>query len=274
MIASFIIAFRESLEAALIVGIVLSYLVKTKQTKYFSVIFIAIASAIVSSIFGAFLFFFVAGGFSGVAEEIFEGITMLIGAVLLTTMIIWMMRQNHIARDLEEKVELEIQEDHKFGLFFLVFVSILREGIETVIFLGTASFVSEENNLFGALLGISLAVILGYIIFVGSKRINLKLFFNITNVLLILFAAGLVAHGIHELQEAGIIPIIIEHMWDINPPLNPDGIFPLLHENGYIGSILKGLFGYNGNPSFIEILAYVSYLGIALLFWKRIRKTK
>lgn len=272
MIVSFIITFRESLEAALIVGIVLSYLVKTKQTAYFKVIFIAIASAIVSSIVGAILFFSIAGGFTGIAEKSFEGITMLIGAALLTTMILWMMKQSHIARKLEEKVATQIAEAHKFGLFFLVFISILREGIETVIFLASASFISTDNNLIGALIGISVAILLGYIIFVGSKKINLKKFFTITNVFLILFAAGLVAHGLHELQEANIIPIIIEHVWDINPPVNPDGSFPLFHENGYIGSILKGLFGYNGNPSLIEVLSYLIYISVVILLWVKIDK--
>ena len=85
---------------------------------------------------------------------------------------------------------------------------------------------------------------------------------------MIFFAAGLVAYGIHELQEAGVIPIIIEHVWDINPPLNPDGSYPLLHENGYIGSILKGLLGYNGNPSLIEVLSYSIYLVLVLGLWR------
>jgi len=174
-----------------------------------------------------------------------------------------MMRQKQISRQLEHKVETRIHKAKKFGLFLLVFVAVLREGIETVIFLGAASFVSTGNSLTGSLAGIAAAVLLGYAIFVGSMKIDLKKFFNITSVLLILFAAGLVAHGIHEFEEAGIIPIVVEHVWDINSILN---------ENGLVGSMLKGLFGYNGNPSLIEVLSYIIYVISVLIFWKNIER--
>lgn len=272
MIESFIITFRETLEAALIIGIVLSYLVKTKQIKYNNIVYLAVVSGIVASIIGAWLFTSLAGGFTGRAEEIFEGITMLIGAALLTTMILWMMKQKHIAQELEHRVAAELNQAHKFGLFLLVFIAVLREGIETVIFLGAASFVSTGNSLIGALAGITVAIFLGYAIFVGSMKINLKKFFNITSILLILFAAGLVAHGIHEFHEAKVIPTVIDHVWDINPIVNSDGSYPLLHEKGYVGSILAGLFGYNGNPSLIEVLSYLIYLVFVFALWKNIEK--
>jgi len=272
MIPSFVITFRETLEAALIIGIILSYLVKTNQSRHNSIVYISTASAILSSVLVAFLFNYFTGGFTGRAEEIFEGITMLIGAFLLTTMIIWMMKQKHIAVELEGRVDKELTEAHKFGLFSLVFIAVLREGIETVIFLKAASFVSTNNNLFGALFGISAAILLGYAIFVGSRRINLKRFFNITSFFLILFAAGLVAHGIHELQEAKIIPMAIEHLWDINPALSPDGSYRLLHEKGYIGSIMKDLLGYNGNPSLIEVASYLIYLSFVIVLWNKSKR--
>ena len=110
MIESFIITFRETLEVALIVGIILGYLIKTKQTKYNNIVYMGIVFGIVASIIGALLFNYLAGGFAGRAEEIFEGITMLVGALLLTTMILWMMKQKHIARELEQKVAAKISE--------------------------------------------------------------------------------------------------------------------------------------------------------------------
>src|SRR3989344_2685140 len=112
MIESFIITFRETLEAALIVGIILSYLVRIKQTKYNNVVYIGVAAGIAASIIGALIFTKIAGGFPGGAEEIFEGVTMLIGAALLTTMILWMMKQKHIAGELEHKVSTELNEAH------------------------------------------------------------------------------------------------------------------------------------------------------------------
>ncbi len=272
MIPSFIIAFRETLEAALVVGIVLGYLARVRQTRYNSVVYVGVGAGILASAFGAFLFNAVAGGFTGRAEQVFEGITMLAGAALLTTMILWMMSQRHIAAELEEKVAVQLGGSHRFGLFALVFVAVLREGIETVIFLSAASFASADNNVIGAFAGITAAVILGYAIFVSSRKIDIKKFFNVTSILLILFAAGLVAHGVHELQEARIIPTAVEHLWDINPPILAGGAYPLLHENGYIGSILKGLFGYNGNPSFLEVLSYLTYLLTAAVLWLRSRR--
>lgn len=270
MIPGFIITFRETLEAALIVGIILSYLIKTHQTGYKKIVYWGTGSGVAASILGAFIFTTFAGGFTGRAEEIFEGVTMLIGAALLTTMILWMMRQKHIARELEQRVATELAADVRgVGLFFLVFVAILREGIETVIFLSSASFASGDNIMIGAITGIIAAILAGYAIFVGSMNIKIKMFFNLTSILLILFAAGLVAYGVHELQEAGIMPTVIEHVWDINPPIHSDGSYPLLHEKGYIGTIFQGLFGYNGNPSLIETLSYGGYLVLVFILWAK-----
>jgi high-affinity iron transporter len=274
MIPSLIITFRETLEAALVVGIVLSYLGKVNQTRYRSVVYSGTFCGIVASIFGAFLFLKLAGGFSGSTEQIFEGITMLVGAALLTSMILWMMKQKHIAIDLENKVAYELTKTHAFGLFSLVFIAILREGIETVIFLKAASSVSTGNSMMGAITGISIAIILSYGLFIGAKRINIKRFFNITSILLILFAAGLVAHGVHELQEVGMIPIVVEHIWDINPSVLSDSRFPVLHEKGMIGSIFKSLFGYNGNPSLIEVFSYVAYVLLVWRVWRKINMNK
>ncbi len=269
MIASLIITFRETLEAALIVGIILGFLAKTKRTKYNNIVYIGVAAGITASMIGALIFITLAGGFEGRAEEIFEGVTMLVGAILLTTMILWMSKQKGVSQKIEGKVNKNVVEANHVGLFFLVFVSVLREGVETIIFLGAASFNEGGSTVLGALTGIVLAIILGYVLFVSAKRINIKKFFNITSVLLILFSAGLVAGGIHELGEAKILPPIIEEVWNINPsaPLASQGIYPLLHEKGQVGSLFKGLFGYNGNPSLIELIFYVFYLLIFLIFW-------
>jgi high-affinity iron transporter len=271
MIASFVITFREALEAALIVGIVLGYLARTGQTRYHRVVYLALGAAVAASLAGAALFNTLAGGFTGRAEQIFEGATMLLGAALLTTMILWMMRQRGIASELSERVATEVAQAHRLGLFSLVFVSVLREGIETVIFLGAASL-AAGSSLFGALAGLLSAGFLGYFVFTGSKRLELKRFFTVTSILLILFAAGLVAQGVHELQEAGMLPVLVEHLWDINPPLNADGSYPLWHENGHVGSILKSLLGYNGNPSLLEVASYLFYLLLAFTLWRGIAR--
>lgn len=273
MLQSFIILFRETLEVALVIGIVLGYLVRSAQSMYKRSVYLGLSAGVAASALGALAFQLLAGGFNGRAEEIFEGITMLAGALLLTTLILWMIRKSAHAEELERKVAGRLSGTRKAGLFLLVFFSVLREGIESVIFLSAARFASGENNLLGAGLGLAVAVVLGVLLFRGALRIDLRSFFKVTNLLLIFFAAGLVAGGVHELQEAGAIPTVIEHVWDINPGVTGES-YPVFHENGLIGSIAKGLFGYNGNPSLIEILMYIAYMICIAVLWLRTRAAK
>ena len=271
MLASFLIVFRESLEAALIIGIILAYLNRTGKSEYNNIVYLGVASAIVASVILALLFNALAVSFTGQFEEIFEGTTMLVAAAILTYMIFWMLKQSHVTEEMQEKISSELDSGHKFGLFFVSFIAVFREGIETVLFLGAVSFSSTGADiLIGGIVGIVIAVMLGYILFATSKKVNIKKFFTATSILLILFAAGLTAHGVHEFQEAGVIPVFVEEVWDINPELNPDGSYPMLHEKGTIGEIAKGLFGYNGNPSLLEVAVYILYFGVIGLIYRKI----
>jgi high-affinity iron transporter len=109
-------------------------------------------------------------------------------------------------------------------------------------------------------------IVLSFIMFKGIYRLDISRFFRYTSILLILFSAGLVAVSVHEFNEAGIIPGVIENVWDLNPPLNPDGSYPALHEKGLIGGSLNALMGYNGNPSLTEVIAYLGYWIIIGMF--------
>ena len=267
MLESFLVTSRETLEASLVIGIVLAYLNRTNNQKYRKTVYYGMIFGILASIIAAFFFTIFAGDFEGRAEQIFEGVTMLIGAVLLTTMILWMMKQRHIAKEIEGKVEKHLMSTPLFshiGIFMLIFVAIIREGVETVIFLNAINYASGIN-FFGGTLGIISAIVVGYLFFISTKKINLKKLFNISSILLILFAAGLVAHGFHEFEEAGLVSGIIVPLFDVNNILN---------EKGIIGSFLKGLFGYNGNPSLLEVLAYVSYLAVIFVLYRRIESSR
>src|SRR3989344_5637953 len=178
MIASFIITFRETLEAALIIGIILAYLAKTNKQKYNKFVYLGTISAVILSIIAAFVFKILSVSFEGTAEQIFEGITMLLAAFLLTFMILWMMKRKHVAHDIRKHVSEELEEKHKLGLFFIVFIAVLREGIETVLFLGALTFTTGDISIFGGFAGIVLAVFLGYAFFKGTRKINLKIFFS------------------------------------------------------------------------------------------------
>jgi len=274
VLSSFLITSRETLEAALVIGIVLAYLTKTNNNEYKKTVYWGIFFGILLSILSAVLFAVFSEGFTGRAEEIFEGFTMLFAAVLLTTMILWMMKQKHIAREIEDKVVRHIKkanfnQTYAYGLFALIVVAVLREGVETVIFFSAINYTSGISFI-GASLGVITAIAIGYLFFMSTRKINLKKFFNITSIFLILIASGLVAHGIHEFQEASVIPYIVKEVWDINPIVAVEGSFPILHEKGLVGSFFNGMFGYNGNPSLLEILFYGSYLFIIFSIYRRI----
>jgi len=273
VLSSFLITSRETLEAALVIGIVLAYLSKTNNAQYKKTVYYGIILGIILSILAAVAFTVFAGGFEGRSAEIFEGSTMIFAAVLLTTMIFWMMKQKKVAQQIESKVAKHIasanfNQTYAYGLFALIVIAILREGVETVIFFSAVNFASGISFI-GASLGVITAIIIGYIFFASTRKINLKNFFNITSIFLILIAGGLVAHGIHEFQEAAVIPYVVKEVWDVNPAVTTANVYPLLHENGLVGSFFKGLFGYNGNPSLLEVLFYTGYLAIIFSIYRR-----
>ena len=265
MLPAFLLALREGLEAALIVGIVLGVLRKLGHNRQQVSVWQGAVAAIAVSLVAALLLYAVGLKMEGAAEQIFEGVTMLLAAAILTWMIFWMQTQGRrINRELETGVRQAVSgmggNKGHWALFSVAFIAVLREGIETALFLTATTFTAGgQATLLGALLGLSAAAALGYILFATTRQLNVKRFFQVTSVLLILFAAGLVAHSIHEFNEVGWIPAVVEHLWDTNG---------LLDENSGLGLILKALFGYNGNPSLTEVLGYVVYWA-ALIFGMR-----
>ena len=252
MLASFLLSLREGIEAALIIGIVLGALRKMRRMELAPAVWYGTICAVLVSLVSGLLLTAFGLSLEGAAEQIFEGSAMLLAAGILTWMIFWMSRQARTIKDeLESGVHKAAFERGRRGLFALAFLAVVREGIELALFLTAATFASDsQSTMLGTLLGLGLAVFLGWGLFASTIRLDLRRFFQVTGFLLILFAAGLVAHGVHEFNEAGLIPAVIEHVWDINP---------ILDENATLGSMLKALFGYNGNPSLIEVLAYFTY---------------
>ena len=181
-------------------------------------------------------------------------------------MILWM--KNHggnLKNEIEEQTNLAAIGGGQKALFALAFLAVFREGIELALFLLAARLTSSPlQTLSGALLGLLVATILGWVLFTSTMKLSLRGFFSATNVLLIIFAAGLVGLGVHEFNEAGVIPPMIEHVWDINN---------ILSDKSEMGLLLKALVGYNGNPSLTEVAAYVLYLAtiIAAVLMKRQR---
>lgn len=266
MVASLLLSLREGLEAALIIGIILGVLHKMDRPKLRAYLWRGAGLAALLSLLGAILLNAIGAQFEGLAEQLFEGTAMLIAAGLLTWMIFWMHRQARgLKTEIEANVQRSVSKNGSKGLFLLAFLAVGREGIELALFLTASSFSTDGlQTLLGAAGGLLLAALLGYLVYNTGLRLSLAGFFRLTNVLLILFAAGLAAHGVHEFNEAGLIPPLIEHVWDINP---------ILDEKSPTGQILTALFGYNGNPSLSEVMAYVLYALIvwaaSLYFWSR-----
>ncbi len=271
VVASFVIALREGIEAALIIGVILAYLKKIQQTRYNKYVYFGLGLATSISIVVAFGFEMLAGGFTGANEDIFEGLTSLIAVIVLTYMIFWMDRNSRrLKGELQEKIELAITQRQLYGLVSLAFFAVFREGLETVLFLAGVRFTTEssQETIIGGMLGLFIAAILGYLIIRGSVELNLRKFFRITGIVLLIFAAGLFAFGVHELIEAGWLP----------PGLGGERVYDISHflsDKSTVGSLLRALVGYNDNPFFWEAIAYVMFwitIGMALI-WLNRKKT-
>ena len=265
MIAAALLAFREGLEAALILGIVLSVLHRFGRQDQEKTAWLGAGLAAVASLGAGIGLYTLGTSFEGKAEQIFEGLTMLLAAGVLTWMIFWMSRQGRaVQTHVEQSVHRATKNDGKWAVFSLAFLAVVREGIELALFLTAATFTTTAAATYaGGLLGLVLAALAGWLIFATTTHLDVRAFFRVTSILLIVFAAGLVGHSVHEFNEAGIIPVVVEHVWNINS---------VLDENSGVGQILQALLGYNGNPSLTEAVAYVGYW-VAVLLALRHRRT-
>jgi len=269
MLPTYLLSLREGLEAALIIGIVLGAVSKIRRNDLAPAVWLGTLIAIFVSILTAVILTSFGLSLEETAEQIFEGITMLIAAGILTWMIFWMSKQARFLKsELEAGVNKAAASTGKRAVFWLAFVAVVREGVELAFFVTAAFFAGDQSQvtsniiqtLAGTILGLGTAALLGWTLFATTVRLDLRRFFQVTGILLILFAAGLVAHGVHEFNEVGWIPAVVEHVWDMNV---------VLDETSLLGQLLRTLFGYNGNPSLTEIIAYFAYLIVVSIFWRR-----
>jgi high-affinity iron transporter len=265
MIPSLLLSLREGLEAALIIGIVLGALRRTGMADLNRSVWAGVVSAAILSVLATLALRAVDQELEGRREQIFEGVTMLLAAGVLTWMIFWMRRESRDMRlRLENNVKRLANVKGSSALYFLAFIAILREGIELALYLTAASLTSSATQiLIGAASGLLIAILAGYLIYTAAVRLNLQRFFQVTGVILILFAAGLIGHSVAEFNEAGIIPALVNPIWNLNPVLNDQSV---------VGTILSTLFGYHGSPTLTEALGYGAYILVILYFFVRARK--
>ncbi len=266
IIPSLIIGLREGIEAALVIGIIVGYLIKLERGHLKRYVYEGTAAAVGVSGGVAAILFALTIEWGGFGEQVFEGIAMLVAVTVLTSMVLWMIKAaKSIKVHVQQRIDTVLNERQVLGLVLLSFVVVLREGIETALFVfGAGALTSPAEAVVGVTLGLVVAAFVGVGIVRVSWRINLKRFFQVTGVFLVLIAAGLFALAIHELQEA--------FAWSIGSATlyNLTLVFPDDPSNA-AGYLLRGIVGYNAAPSVLEGVAYAGYWVVVVLAYLGIR---
>ena len=267
MLPSFLISLREVIEASLIVATILGVLVKLKQIKAIKTVWLATGVAAVLSILllgiGSLIGLKVNELFES-HEPYIEGSLMVISAIFITWAVFFL--HNYFAQyktRLLQKIKKKIEQEEQRGLFVLVFTAVFREGFEIVLFLSTIYFSSSPQSIFtGFLSGAAGALLIAYGLFTATLRLPVFYAFRITNVLLILFAAGLLARGIHEFAEVGMLPEIGKMTFAFIPP-----------KTTFVGDTLKAIFGITQKMDMIQLSFYSSYVAFMSwwVFWRKKR---
>ena len=267
-LANFLIALREGVEAALIVGVVAAYLVKVGRKNLLPKVWlgVVIAAAIPLSL-GAIMTW---GPYtlSFQAQEILGGTLSLVAVAMVTWMILWMSSNSRqFARKLREDTAAQLASGSDWGVVWIAFIAVAREGIETALFVWATIKFSAENAIaapaLGVVTGLLVAVVIGWLIYTGAARINLSIFFNITGLLLIFVAAGIVSYGIGDLQEASVIPGWGTHIYDI--PAYLDGsLYSWLTTSSWWWTLLEAMFNVNASPTHLQLIGWVLYIVIIL----------
>jgi high-affinity iron transporter len=268
--SAFLIMLREGLEGALIVAILLAYLKRLDHRGQFMAVWVGTLAGVAVALVAGAIVFAVLGRLHGRAEAITEGVIAFSAASVLTWMIFWMSRQARFIKGaLHAKVDAALASGSATGLASIAFVAITREGLESALFMlgTTVGARSHVQEFIGGLIGVAGAAIIGYLVYRGSHLVNLRWFFRVTGALIILFAAGLLATGVHEFQDGGLLPSLHEHIWNVShiALLNPD--------RSTLGQLLKGLLGWSPAPTIEMALVYLLFLiPIGTIFLLQTRK--
>jgi high-affinity iron transporter len=273
---------REGVEAALIVSIVLAYLARTGSQRHFGPVLAGTGAAVLVSIaVGAGLFLTIEE-LEAPGEQIFEGLATLLAAGVVTWMLFWMRRTSaNVRGELQAGVDRALQHGGIWGLTFLAFAAVIREGIETSLFLlGQVTAASQADagaisTLVGAFIGIAAAALIGYGFYRGARVINLSSFFRWTGVALIFIAAGLVGYSVHELIDAGWIGVGTSTAFDVSGVLPHSGDLATEGPVLVLGQLLRALFGYSSTPEWATLIAWAAYIVIVLwLYLRPVRPTE
>ncbi len=269
MLGNFLIGLREGLEASLIVSILIAYLVKTGRRHQLPKVWLGVGFAVAVSLGVGALLTFGPQGLSFQAQELLGGTLSILAVGLVTWMIFWMAKAGHkLTAKLEHQVDAAVTAS--WSLPLIAALAVGREGLETALFVWAATKAAvgdgdtSSGPLIGALVGLLVAVAAGYLMYAGAVRINLRRFFAFTGGFLIVVAAGVLAYGIHDLQEAGFLPGLNAVAFDVSAAVPPSGL---------LGTLLKGIFNFSAAATVLEVLAWLTYvLLVGGMFLNRVRR--
>ncbi len=262
MIPTFVIFLREGIEASMIVAILLAYLDRIGQRRHFREVFLGVAAAVALMIGGGVAAYLVIRQYEGsTVQTVFETVTYLLAAAVLTYMTFWMQSHSRtLSTDLERRSEAALNGKARFGLAALSFQAVGREGLETMVFTLAIVFASSSQTatpahgrslLVGAVLGLVVALCIAYAIFSLGRRLNLGLFFRVLGVVLMVFAAGLLADAVENMQQLGWLPFLDHPMW------NSSGF---LSESSALGDVFHSLLGYAERPTPLQAIVWIAFV--------------
>ena len=259
MAATFLIFLREGIEASMIVAILLAYLDRAGHRRHFRDVFLGVGAAMVLTLAGGVTLYLTLKNYAGSrTQTIFETVTYLVAAVVLTYMTFWM--RNHargLGGELRQRADAALDGRARFGLGVLSFQAVGREGLETMVFTLAIAFASSGRGvLAGGAAGLGVALLIALAIYRFGRKINVGVFFTAIGAILMIFAAGLVADAVENLQQLGWINVLTGVVWNSSSVLN---------ENTTFGDILHSFFGYADHPTVLQVVSYLAYLSMSVL---------
>ena len=265
MLATLVIFLREGVEASMIVAILLAYLNRIGRREYFRDVFLGVGAALILAAAGGAVAYETIRSYDGSrAQTIFETVTYLVAAVVLTYMTFWMRKHaRSLSKELRARADAALDGRARWGLALLAFQAVGREGLETVVFTLAIIFsTSTAGALGGAAIGLAGALVIAFVIYRLGHRLNLGRFFTVIGLLLMVFAAGLLADAVENLQQLGWLPVLTTPMWHSARLLSEDSSF---------GDVLHSFFGYSDAPTPLQLLIYAGYLAIVIITFVGVR---
>ena len=258
MAATFVIFLREGIEASMIVAILLASLDRMGQREHFRDVLVGVAAALVLVAGGGVAAYVTIKSYAGSrAQTIFETVTYLVAAVVLTYMTFWMRNHaRHLSAELRARTEAALDGRARWGLGLLAFQAVGREGLETMVFTLAIVFASSSHGVIaGGAAGLGVSLVIAYAMYHLGKRINISVFFTVIGALLIAFAAGILVDAVENLQQLGWLPLLTHPLWNSAH---------VLSEDSTLGDIFHSFFGYADSPTALQGLVYVTYLAATI----------